>query len=111
MGSAMPDWLFLGDFVRLHILYHAAKKPIGGVESLADLHRRGYQLNAAKVNSILHALARAGYLTVGSEVVSGRRRKYFKTTRKGLQVMTVAKKKMKLLATELLRQAPSLSDD
>lgn len=107
----MPDWLFLEDFVRLHILYHTAKKPITVVESLADLDRRGYQLNAAKVNSILHALARAGYLTVGSEVASGRRRQYFKTTRKGRQVMTVAKKKMKLLATELLRQSPSLLDE
>ena len=35
---------FFGGFVRLHILYHAARKPICGVEMIEELGRHGYKL-------------------------------------------------------------------
>ena len=63
--------LFFGGFVRLHILYHAVKEPIFGVEMMAELGRHGYRVGAGTLYPMLHQLLEAGYLTVQTR---GRRR-------------------------------------
>jgi hypothetical protein len=37
--------MFFGGFVRLHVLYHAVKEPIFGVEMMEELGRHGYFAN------------------------------------------------------------------
>lgn len=101
--SKMRGWLFFGDFVRLHILYQAAKKPISCVEVVTRLDRHGYRLRPGKVYSVLHALERAGYLTGCSVVVSGKRRKHYEATGKGRQVVELAKAKLHALAAQVLQ--------
>src|SRR5690606_26647034 len=53
---------FYGGFVRMHILYHAAKGPIGGVEMMKELRRHGYKLGPGTLYPILHHLEESGFL-------------------------------------------------
>jgi hypothetical protein len=53
---------FFGGFVRLHILYHADKEPVCGVEMIDELKRHGYRLGPGTLYPILHHLEEAGYL-------------------------------------------------
>src|SRR5205823_13781695 len=109
MGT-MRVGLFFGVFVRLHILHRATKRPTCGVEIVAELERYGYRLSPGKVYSVLQALEQAGYLTGGSVVVGGKRRKYYEATGKGRQVMEVARTRLHELAAELLKQVPDLRE-
>ena len=38
--------MFFGGFVRMHVLYHAVKEPIFGVEMMEELERHGYSVGA-----------------------------------------------------------------
>jgi PadR family transcriptional regulator PadR len=74
----VSDWLarmFFGGFVRLHILYHATKEPVFGVEMMEELGRHGYNVGAGTLYPMLHQMEEAGYLRSRAEVVAGRRRK------------------------------------
>lgn len=73
MGDVLTR-LFFGGFVRLHILYHAAREAIFGVEMMAELRRHGYQIGAGTLYPILHQLEEAGYLVSHVEVVAGKQR-------------------------------------
>jgi PadR family transcriptional regulator, regulatory protein PadR len=48
---------FLG-FIRLHILFHACREPMFGLEKIRELARHGYTLSAGTLYLILHALER-----------------------------------------------------
>ncbi|MHB8974064.1 MAG: PadR family transcriptional regulator [Pirellulaceae bacterium] len=68
---------FFGGFVRMHILYHAAKTPVCGVEIMEELGRHGYKLGPGTLCPILHQLEAGGFLTVDATVVSGKQRKNY----------------------------------
>jgi DNA-binding PadR family transcriptional regulator len=42
----------------LHVLYHAAREPIGGVAIGAGLGRHGYRLSPGTAYPVLHELSR-----------------------------------------------------
>ncbi|MEE8470355.1 MAG: PadR family transcriptional regulator [Dehalococcoidia bacterium] len=92
---------FLG-FVRIHILYHASKEPIYGVEMLGELGRHGYRLSPGTLYPALHRLEREGYLSVQRRVVSGKVRKYYSITRRGIEVLDDARVKVAELVEEVL---------
>ena len=52
---------FLG-FIKIHILYHASREPIYGVEILEELERHGYRLSPGTLYPTLHRLEKEGYL-------------------------------------------------
>src|SRR5437870_5497593 len=54
--------MFYGGFVRLHVLYHAVREPIYGVEMMGELARHGYDVGAGTLYPMLHQLEEAGYL-------------------------------------------------
>lgn len=93
---------FFGGFVRLHILYHANKEPICGVEMIEELQRHGYRLSPGTLYPILHHLEEAGYLSCQSKTVSGRRRKNYRITARGRKLLTEARQKLKELFSELV---------
>ena len=93
---------FFGGFVRMHILYHAAKEPISGVEVMEELGRHGYKLSPGTLYPILHQLEADGYLTVTATVVSGKRRKNYEITRAGKKLLKAARGKLRELVAELL---------
>jgi DNA-binding PadR family transcriptional regulator len=92
---------FLG-FVKTHILYHASRGPIYGVEMLEELGRHGYRLSPGTLYPTLHRLEREGYLSVQKRVVGGKVRKYYAITEQGMVVLNEAKKKIAELVNEVL---------
>ena len=92
---------FLG-FVKTHILYHASRGPICGVEMLDELGRHGYRLSPGTMYPTLHRLEREGYLSVHKRVVGGKVRKYYTITEQGKVVLDEARKKIAELIDEVL---------
>lgn len=93
--------LFTG-FVRLHILYHAAKEPICGIEIMEELRHHGYKIGPGTLYPILHGLEDAGHVSSSDEVVAGKRRKNFRTTARGRKLLTEARTKLKELVAEII---------
>jgi DNA-binding PadR family transcriptional regulator len=96
--------MFTG-FVRLHILYHADKEPICGVEIMEELRRHGDKLGPGTLYPILQHLHESGYLKRRATVVNGKRRKNFRITRRGRKLLDEAKVKLRELVGETL-EAP-----
>ncbi len=113
----MSEWLtrmFFGGFVRLHVLYHAVKEPVFGVEMMKELGRHGYEVGAGTLYPMLHQLEAAGYLTVHIQVVAGKQRKYYRATPEGEAALEEAKAKLRELVSEVLHDKtprPSIQSD
>ena len=93
--------LFLG-FIKIHILYHASKEAIFGVEIAKELSRHGYYLSPGTLYPTLHRLEGQGYLQQTSKVVGGKVRKYYTITSEGLEVLKEAVPKIQELVDEVL---------
>lgn len=93
---------FFGGFVRLHVLYHAGKEPICGVEMIEELGRHGYKLSPGTLYPILRHLEQSGYVSCQEAVVSGKRRKNYRITRKGRKLLTNAQGKLRELFSEVV---------
>lgn len=93
---------FFGGFVRLHILYHAAKEEICGVDMIEELGRHGYELSPGTLYPILHQLEKDAYLTCQKQVLAGRQRKNYRITAAGRKLLREARKKLKELAGEVI---------
>jgi len=93
--------LFTG-FVRLHILYHADKEEICGVEIMEELARHGYRLGPGTLYPMLRSLEEAGYLRCAETVVDGKRRKNFRITPAGKKLMRRARRQLQELVREVL---------
>jgi DNA-binding PadR family transcriptional regulator len=98
--------IFFGGFVRMHVLYHAAREPIFGVEMMEELARHGYDVGAGTMYPMLHQLEEAGYLTSTAEVVGGKQRKYYRATPEGARALEEAKAKLRELVKEVLHDDP-----
>ena len=94
---------FLG-FVKIHILYHASKEPICGVEVSEELGQHGYRLSPGTIYPTLHRLAREGYLSVQQRVVEGKVRKYYTITENGLAALDEARAKITELVEEVIEK-------
>jgi len=98
--------MFFGGFVRMHILYHATKEPVFGVEMMEELRRHGYAVGAGTLYPMLHQMEGAGYLTSRTEVVAGKRRKYYRATTQGAAALEATKAKLRELVSEVLHDQP-----
>ena len=94
---------FLG-FIKIHILYHASKEPIYGVEIAEELARHGYRVSPGTLYPTLHRLEKEGYLENFSKVVDGRVRKYYQATARGKLVLEQSKGKIRELVTEVIEE-------
>jgi DNA-binding PadR family transcriptional regulator len=93
--------LFTG-FVRLHILYHADKEPICGVEIMEELRHHGYKIGPGTLYPVLHGLQSAGLVTSSEQIVDGKRRKNFRITKRGRKLLEEARERLKELASEVI---------
>jgi len=89
--------LFLG-FVKLHILYHAGRRPVYGLWLIEELARHGYELSAGTLYPMLHSLEEEGVLASEKRVVEGKMRKYYHLTEAGTDALDRGREK----AVELL---------
>ncbi|MEX2137629.1 MAG: PadR family transcriptional regulator [Pirellulales bacterium] len=101
MANDVLRSLFAG-FVRLHILYHADKEPICGVEIMEELKHHGYRIGPGTLYPMLHELRAAGHLSSSEEVVAGKRRKNFRITASGRKILADARAKLRELASEII---------
>jgi DNA-binding PadR family transcriptional regulator len=100
--SELLTKMILSGFVRMHVLYHAVKEPIFGVEMMEGLARHGYEVSAGTLYPLLHQLEEAGYLTSTAEVVAGKQRKYYRATPEGAKALDEAQEKLRELVAEVL---------
>ncbi|EKD88149.1 MAG: hypothetical protein ACD_35C00036G0003 [uncultured bacterium] len=91
--------IFLG-FIRVHLLYHASKEAIFGLDMIRELERHGYQLSPGTLYPILHKLESEGYLTSEKRVFSGKVRKYYRTSDSGNEALKMAT----IQVVELIRE-------
>lgn len=87
--------------VRLHVLHHAAAKPIYGSWMIEELRNHGYEISPGTVYPMLHGLARKGYLEVRQEGPGRRARRLYTITAKGRAALADAKGKVRELFGEL----------
>jgi DNA-binding PadR family transcriptional regulator len=100
MGDIFRD-TFLG-FVRVHVLHHAAKAPIFGLEMIEELGEHGYRMSPGTLYPILHAMESAGYLSASQKAVGGKVRKYYRATREGRKALAELRAKIRELTEEVL---------
>jgi DNA-binding PadR family transcriptional regulator len=93
---------FFNGFIRLHILYHAAKEPVYGAEITEELVRHGYRMASGTLYPTLLLLEELGYLRSRTQVIAGRQRKYYRATPAGRNVLAQARQRLAELVTEVL---------
>ena len=98
--------MFFGGFVRMHILYHATKESIFGVEMMEELARHGYEVGPGTIYPILHQLEEVGYLPSHADVVAGKTRKYYRATPEGMAALEATKAKLRELVKEVIDDNP-----
>ena len=101
----MLDREFFLGFIKIHILYHASKAPIFGVEIAGELARHGYSLSPGTLYPTLHRLEKEGYLESKSQVIGGRVRRYYRATDEGKLVLAQARNKIRELVNEVVKEA------
>lgn len=90
--------------VRLHVLYHACKEAVYGLEMIEELRRHGYELSAGTLYPLLHGLERKGLLRSVKRRIGGTERRVYRATRAGRAALSAAKAKVRELFGELFEQ-------
>ncbi len=86
--------------IRLHLLYHASKEPIFGLQMIAELGRHGYRLSPGTLYPVLHGMEKRGLLrSIKPEVPTGRR--VYRATSAGRKALRIAKQRVEELFSEL----------
>ena len=101
MSDDVLRHMFLG-FMRLHVLYHAEKEPICGVEIMEELRHHGYDIGPGTLYPMLHQMQQSGLLKSEDEVVDGKRRKNLRLTDSGKKALAKAREQLKELVSEVL---------
>lgn len=91
---------FLG-FIRLHILYHASRSAVFGLELIHELERHGYHLSPGTLYPILHSLERDGYLSSERQLFGGKVRVVYRATSLGEKTLSDALEKVRQLIDEI----------
>jgi len=94
---------FLG-FIKIHILYHASKEPVFGMELIRELERHGYHISPGTLYPILHRLLNYSYLVLKEKNVGGKIRKYYRITPKGKKALKECRKKIQELVMEVINE-------
>jgi PadR family transcriptional regulator PadR len=100
----MLDREFFLGFIKIHILYHASKEPIFGVEIAAELARHGYSISPGTLYPTLHRLEKEGYLKSNSKIIKGKVRKYYQATVEGKRMLDQSKEKIRELIAEVIEE-------
>jgi PadR family transcriptional regulator, regulatory protein PadR len=87
--------------IRLHVLYHASKEPIFGLEMIEELARRGYRLSPGTMYPLLHGFEEKGLLRSMRLGRLPNSRLVYRATAAGRTALAVAKDKVRELFSEL----------
>jgi DNA-binding PadR family transcriptional regulator len=87
--------------IRLHVLYHASKEPVFGLEMIEELGRHGYKLSPGTMYPLLHGLEKKGLLRSSRIGTRSNSRLNYRATAAGRTALRVAKEKVQELFSEL----------
>lgn len=86
--------------IRLHLLYHACKEPIFGLQMIEELGRHGYKLSPGTMYPLLHGLEEKGLLR-STRQGSRNDRRVYRATPAGRKALAIAKERVQELFSEL----------
>lgn len=86
--------------IRLHVLYHAAKEPIFGLQMIEELGRHKYKVSPGMFYPLLHGMEKKGLLR-SSQQGSRKDRRVYRTTPEGRKALAIAKHRVQELFSEL----------
>jgi len=93
-------------FWKVHILHHAAERPLIGQWVLTELRHHGYNISPGTLYPLLKRLERNGWLRSESAVGEGkRRRRYYHLTKRGAAVLEVLRQTVVELHHEIVEEA------
>ena len=92
---------FLG-VIKIHILYHASRQEIYGLEMKEELERHGYRISPGTLYPALHGLEAQKLLESRRATIQGRVRRLYRVTAAGQQALEDAKEKIRELVGEIL---------
>lgn len=87
--------------IRLHVLYHACKEPVFGLEMIEELGRHGYKLSPGTMYPLLHGLEKKGLLRSSRHERRPNSRLEYRATASGRAALRVVKQKVRELFSEL----------
>ena len=88
--------------IRLHILHHAARRPLYGLWMAEELARHGYKISTGTLYPILHGLEKKGYLKSRMQSNGRSQRRVYRATPSGRKALESAKSKVRELFHELI---------
>ena len=91
--------IFAG-LIRLHVLHHASRDAIYGLEMIEELGRHGYKLGPGTLYPLLHGMEKQGLLQSKFAAGGGRARRMYTVTRAGRRALKRGYAKV----SELLRE-------
>ncbi len=92
--------------IRLHVLHHAAERPIYGSWLIKELREHGYEISPGTLYPMLHGLANKGYLKMRQEGPGKRAKRLYTITAQGRAALADAKGKVRELFGELFESDP-----
>ncbi len=84
-----------------HILYHANKEPFYGSWLITELERHGYKISPGTLYPWLNELLQDEILSQTKQNINGKIRKYYKITKKGIELLNELKKYLLELYSEI----------
>ena len=98
------DQQLYSGLIRLHVLHHAAQRPVYGLWLIEELARHGYQLSSGTLYPMLHNLEEKGYLRSVEERSGKLARRVYRATPLGEKALERSKRKVWELFAELFEQ-------
>jgi PadR family transcriptional regulator, regulatory protein PadR len=93
-------------FWKVHILHHAAERPVFGQWVLTELRRHGYDISPGTLYPLLKRMERNGWLRCEAEADAGPRgRQYYHLTPDGAAVLDVLRENVIELHREVIEEA------
>jgi PadR family transcriptional regulator len=91
-------------FWKVHILHHAAQRPIVGQWMLDELREHGYRVSPGTLYPVLRRMETRGWLRSRRDADRGpRARREYTLTPKGREVLTIVEGFLRELTGEMLR--------
>jgi DNA-binding PadR family transcriptional regulator len=99
MAKAQRD-IYSG-LIRLHVLHHASREPIYGLEMIQELSRHGYRLGPGTLYPLLHGMEAQGLLRSKTASGGGRARRVYTATAAGRKALKESHEKVRELLREM----------
>ena len=103
----MTHRVLYGGLIHLHLLHHAAARPIYGFSMIEELAGRGYKLSPGTLYPILHGLEKKGYLRSNERRLGRTARRMYRITPSGRCALEDAKSKVCELFGEMFEGSGS----